>query len=122
MKHGFIKVAAVTPDIKVADTKHNGDEICRLLDEAAEKDTDLIVMPELCITGYTCGDLFLQELLLQEAQRALVRIANYTKSRRGLLFVGLPVVYHNKLYNVAAAICDGRILGLVPKIHIPGYN
>ena len=67
MKHGFIKVAAVTPDIKVADTKHNGEEICRLLDEAFEKEADLIVMPELCVTGYTCGDLFLQELLLREA-------------------------------------------------------
>ena len=122
MKHGFIKVAAVTPDIKVADTKHNGEEICRLLDEAFEKEADLIVMPELCVTGYTCGDLFLQELLLREAGKTLVKIAEHTNNKRGLVFVGLPVAYNNNLYNTAAAVCDGRILGLVPKVHIPGYN
>lgn len=122
MKHGFIKAAAVTPDIKVADTKHNGEEICRLLDEAFEKEADLIVMPELCVTGYTCGDLFLQELLLREAGKTLVKIAEHTKNKRGLIFVGLPVAYNNNLYNTAAAVCDGRILGLVPKVHIPGYN
>ncbi len=122
MKHGFIKVAAVTPKIKVADPQHNAEEICKKLDEAYEKGAKIIVFPELCITGYTCQDLFLQELLLQKALMALGSIAAYTKGQDALVFVGLPVEHHQNLYNAAAVLQDGKILGMVPKACIPNYG
>ena len=91
MKQGFVKVAAVTTKIKVADPKYNAGVICEKIKEVCERGAKLIVFPELCITGYTCGDLFLQELLLEEAQNALLRIAKATKGEDALVMVGLPV-------------------------------
>ena len=121
MKHGFIKAAAVTPKIKVADPAYNAGEICKKIDEAIEEGAKLIVFPELCITGYTCEDLFLQELLLEEAKKQLLRIADYTRDKDALIFVGLPIEKEQKLYNVAAAIKDGEVLAFIPKRFIPNY-
>ena len=122
MRQGFIKVAALTPKVKVADTTYNREQICMLIDEAQEKGAKILVFPELCITGYTCGDLFYQELLLREAKKELLVIAKYTERKDCLVFVGLPLEHQGKLYNVAAAIAQGKVLGLVPKTHIPNYN
>lgn len=122
MKDGFVKVGAGTPGVKVADCEYNATEIIRLAKKMAEEGAKVIVMPELCITAYTCGDLFWQELLLEEAKAQLLRIADETANLDALIFVGLPVEYKGKLYNVAAGINRGEILGLVPKIHLPNYN
>ena len=122
MRQGFIKVAALTPKFTVADTQANRKEICRLMDEAEAKGAKILVFPELCITGYTCGDLFYQQVLLREAKKELLAIAKYTQRKDYLAFVGLPLEYNGKLYNVAAAVTQGKVLGLVPKTHIPNYN
>ena len=121
MKHGFVKVAAVTPRIKVADPVYNGRQICERMEEAAEKGAKIIVFPELCLTGYTCGDLFLQELLLKEAKEQLRVIADASEGLDALIFVGLPVEKEHKLYNVAAAVHDGKVLAMIPKRFIPAY-
>lgn len=122
MGYGFVKTAALAPKIKVADTKHNAGEIIRLMKEAWEKGARILVFPELCITGYTCGDLFLQELLLQNAKKALLMIVEASEGMDGLFFVGLPLEVGGKLYNVAAGFSDGRLLGFVPKTCIPNYS
>ena len=122
MEHGFVKTAAVTPKIRVAQPEYNGTEIIRLMKEAAEKGAKIIVFPELCITGYTCGDLFLQELLLKRAKETLFRIADATEELDALVFVGLPWEKEGKLYNVAAALSRGEVLGLVPKTYLPNYG
>ena len=122
MKDGFIKVAAVTPKIVVADTKENTRIICDAIKNAGKQGAKVIVLPELCITGYTCSDLFLQEKMLREAKEALLEIAAATFSLDGIVFVGLPLEYNGKLYNVAAAISSGNVLGFVPKTFLPNYN
>lgn len=122
MRDGFVKVAACTPDVRVADCEYNADQIIHMTKEAADAGAMVIVMPELCITAYTCGDLFWQENLLEEARVQLIRIARETADLNAVLFVGLPIEYKGKLYNVAAGLNHGEILGLVPKIHIPNYN
>ncbi len=122
MRDGFIRAAALTPKVMVADTAYNSSVICGLINEAAQAGAQIIVLPELCITGYTCGDLFAQELLLAEARERLLAIADSTKEVDGIIFVGLPFEYDSKLYNVAAALSGGKVLGLVPKTHIPNYN
>ena len=122
MKHGFIKVAAVTPNIKVADVEHNLKEICRLIDETVENGAKIVVFPELCVTGYTCGDLFSQEILLAKSKEALKKIVLHTEGTDALIFVGLPYMVRGKLYNVAAAIKSGELLGLVSKTFLPNYN
>lgn len=121
MRQGFVKVAAITPEIKVAEPQYNAEQIKERLLEAYEKGAKVIVFPELCLTGYTCCDLFLQELLLEEALRQLMGLAAFTAGHDSLVFVGLPFEKDGKLYNVAAAIQDGVILGMVPKMHIPVY-
>ena len=122
MRQGFVKVAAVTPKIRVADTGYNAKVICQSVKEAAEAGAKVIVLPELCITGYTCGDLFLQEKLLREAKEELLHIAAFTTDVDAIVFVGLPLAYKGKLYNVAAALNRGKILGIVPKTYLPNYN
>lgn len=122
MRYGFVKVAALAPKIRVADTKYNAQEIIGLMKEAWEKGARILVFPELCITGYTCSDLFLQEILLRGAALALGEIIEASKGMDGLFFVGLPVEIKGKLYNVAAAYSDGELLGLVPKTYIPNYS
>lgn len=122
MRDGYIKVAAVTPKVKVADPVYNGQVIFQKLREAEEERAVVVVFPELCITGYSCGDLFLQEILLKSAKEELIKIAEDTNGKNMLVFVGLPISWNGNLYNVAAAVCQGKILGLVPKTHIPNYN
>ena len=121
MKQGFVKVAALTPKIKVADPIYNAEVICNKLQEAYEKRAKIIVLPELCITGYTCGDLFLQGLLLEQAKSALTKVAAYTQGHDALVFAGLPLEVEGRLYNVAAVLQDGKVLGFVPKTNIPSY-
>ena len=115
MKHGFIKVAACTPKIKVADPFFNVAQIMGQMEEACKAGAKILVFPELCLTGYTCGDLFLQELLLRQAKDSLKLIADCSDGIDALVFVGLPFVHEQKLYNVAAAIHNGKILALIPK-------
>lgn len=122
MKQGFIKVAAITPKIKVADVTYNTEIICNAMREAAQKGAKIMVFPELCITGYTCSDLFLQEVLLDSAKQALFKLKEQTKDIDALVFVGLPLEHQGKLYNVAAALNHGEILGIVPKTFLPNYN
>ena len=122
MKDGFIKVSAGTPDVRVADCEYNADQIIAMIVEMEKNGARIMVFPELCITAYTCGDLFWQENLLREAKVQLLRIAEETEDVDGLIFVGLPLEYKGKLYNAAAAVSRGEILGFVPKINIPNYN
>ena len=122
MRHGFIKVAAATPDIRVADVDYNKGQIIKQMDEAAEAGAKIIVFPELCITGYTCSDLFLQDILLNSAKKALVKIAEHTKNLDALVFVGVHIAVGGELYNVAAALNHGNILGFTTKSFLPNYG
>lgn len=122
MKHGFVKVAAVTPDIRVADVAYNKDQIISKLGEAANEGAKVIVFPELCITGYTCSDLFLQDLLLREARKAIVDIAEATRNIDALIFVGAPLCVDGELYNVAVSMNRGKILGFTTKTFLPNYG
>ena len=122
MKHGFIKAAAVTVPVKVADPKANAEAITGRIHEAASKGAKIIVCQELCITGYTCQDLFYQGTLLTAAREALLKIAGNTKDVDALTFVGLPLEVDGKLYNVAAALSNGEILAFIPKSNLPTYN
>ena len=122
MQQGFVKVAAVTPDIRVADPVYNRESVLEKIKEASENGAVVIVCPELCLTGYTCNDLFLQEILLREAKEALLWLMEQTRDLNALIFVGLPFEHLGKLYNVAATINRGRLLGLVPKTHLPNYG
>ncbi len=122
MKDGFIKCAAATTDIRVADTDYNTENIIKAVNDAAKTGIKLIVFPELCITGYTCGDLFLQKTLLDGAKESLIKIAGDTKNLDIITVVGLPYAVNQKLYNCAAVINGGHIKGLVPKLNIPNYS
>ncbi len=122
MKHGFIKVAAATPVIRVADCKHNAEQIMKLIDLAQQKEIKLIVFPELGVTGYTCGDLFMQDTLLRGAEENVKRIAEHTKGMDPVVVVGFPYIVKGKLYNTAAVIQNGKVLGLIPKMSIPNYT
>lgn len=122
MKQGFIKVAASTPDIRVADVDFNVKSIIGKMKEAAQNGAKIIVFPELCITGYTCGDLFTQDILLKKAREGLVQIAEETKKLEALVFVGCPLAVDGELYNTAAALNKGEILGLTTKTFLPNYG
>lgn len=122
MKDGFIKVAAATPKIKVGDTKYNSRQIIAQIKEAAENRAKIIVLPELCVTAYTCGDLFSQSALIDNAANAVFTIAEETKDLDILIAVGTPIGANNRLYNTAAVIKGGEILGFVTKTHIPNYS
>ncbi len=121
MKHGFVKVAAATPDIKVADCIYNAQSVCSDMKKAAEQGAKIVVFPELCLTGYTCSDLFWQERMLDAAKETLRKIIKTSLTLDGLFFVGLPWEVDQKLYNVAAAVSNGELLGLVPKKYLPNY-
>ncbi len=121
MKEGFVKVAAVTPKIKVAEPIHNAAIICEEMENACRAGAKIIVFPELCLTGYTCGDLFLQQLLLEKAREQLLVVAQATRDKDALVILGLPLERDGKLYNVAAVLQNGEILGLIPKGNVPSY-
>ena len=120
MQDGFLRVAAATPEIRVADCSYNAEQIRQEI-EKAPADTALLVFPELCLTGYTCGDLFLQPTLLQAAEQALADLLGRTADCDTLLLIGLPVAAGASLYNCAAVCQRGRLLGLVPKTNLPNY-
>ncbi|GAA0798228.1 NAD(+) synthase [Faecalicatena orotica] len=121
MNQGFVKAAAATPDIRVADVKYNTEKICEAIEAAAGEKAKIVVFPELCVTGYTCGDLFTQDVLLRDARAALLKIADFTADKDILAFVGVPLSVDGELYNVAAALNRGEILGLTTKTFLPNY-
>ena len=122
MQDGFVKIAAATPDLRVADCAYNASEIVKQAKQAAAKGAHLVVFPELCLTGYTCGDLFLQRTLLDGALAALDTVRRETAELNAAVVVGLPLVQQGKLFNVAAVLCGGKIEGVVPKQFIPNYS
>ena len=121
MKNGFIKAAAGTPFIEVADCVHNSQEILRLVREMEAQKAKIMVFPELCLTGYTCGDLFLQGTLLDSAKEQLLWLAHETETVDALIVVGLPLDVCGSIYNTAAFLNRGQIIGFVPKTHIPNH-
>ena len=122
MQDGFVKVAVRTPKVRVADVAHNAQACIEATLEAAGAGAKVIVLPELCVTGYTCEDLFWQDTLLGAAEKAVLDIAASTTSLDALVFVGAPVVVRGKLYNCAVAIARGAVLGVVPKRFVPNYH
>lgn len=122
MKHGFLRVAAASPHIRLADCSYNAKQIINYIEIAEEKGVKLLVFPELCITGYTCGDLFLQDILLRQAMEEVDNIVKATQDKQLIAIVGFPYERHGRLYNTAAVLHRGKILGLVAKMNIPNYG
>lgn len=122
MRDGFIKVAAGTPKIRVADCRFNAEQVFTLMREAARQGVRVLALPELCLTGYTCADLFLQDTLLRGAEEGLATVLEATKNLDMVTALGLPVRHQGKLYNCAAVIHRGEILAVVPKTHLPNYG
>lgn len=122
MKDGFITVATATPQVAVADCEANTQAILACINEMAAAHAKVMVLPELCITGYTCSDLFWQTKLLDEAEAALSVIAEESRQVDALIAVGMPLRVVGKLLNVAAILCRGKVLGFVPKVNLPAYN
>ena len=122
MKDGFISVACGSPDLRLADCHYNAEQTFTIMRAAEKAGVKVLVLPELGLTGYTCGDLFFQETLLRGAEEALATVLEATRNLEVVTAVGLPVRVNNKLYNCAAVIQKGEILGLVPKTHLPNYG
>lgn len=122
MRHGFLKVAVATPEVRVADCRHNARRIIALIERAGRDNVMLLATPELCTTGYTCGDLFLQDALQNAALEALRQILQATRGRDMLVLVGVPLVARHSLYTCAAVMHDGKLLGIVPKTFLPNYG
>lgn len=122
MNHGFVKVAAVTTDIKVADIDYNKEQIKNQMKEVCDQGAKIAVFPELCLTGYTCNDLFLQDHLLREARKAIRELMEYSAQLDVLYFIGMPLCIKSKLYNVAAVLNKGELLGFVTKTFLPNYG
>ena len=119
MKHGFIKVAAGTPKIQVANCKENVTKIIEEIGKMKALGAKVMVLPELCISGFECRDLFWQQRLIDGSLSALETIAEKTADVDSLIFVGLPMEFNGKLFNCAAALNHGKVLGIIPKTHIP---
>ncbi len=123
MNHGFFRIAVASPAVAVADVESNVENICALMRQAWQKGAALTVFPELCVTAYTCGDLFHSSLLLEAAQKGLDRIAEISGELPGTAFVvGVPVRCGSRLLNCAAVVSGGKVAGYVPKTYIPEYN
>ncbi|MFK2556129.1 NAD(+) synthase [Bacteroides fragilis] len=122
MNYGFVKVAAAVPRVKVADCKFNSERLEGLITIAEGKGVQILTFPEMCITGYTCGDLFAQQLLLEQAEMALIRILNSTRQLDIISILGMPVVVNSTVINAAVVIQKGKILGVVPKTYLPNYK
>ena len=120
--HGMIKVACATNYIRLASNYDNVEEIVKIINENKENDLDILVFPELSLTGYSCGDLFFNDSLIFSIEQGIEELRKQTYRNHTLIFVGAPLVYHDKLYNCAIALCNGQILGVVPKSNLPGYN
>lgn len=121
MKDGFIKVAAGITKVRVADVCENVKEIKSIIEEADKEKINLLCLPELAVTGYTCADLFFSDLLISKSFNALIDITDFTSGKYPIVTLGLPIKYNGKLYNAAAVICNGEVLGIVPKCEIPEY-
>ena len=122
MKDGFVSVACGTPKLRLADCHYNAEQTFTMMRQAEKAGVKVLVLPELGLTGYTCGDLFYQDVLLRGAEEALATVLEATRNLEVVTAVGLPVRVNNKLYNCAAIIQKGQILGLVPKSHLPNYG
>ena len=122
MQHGFIKVGAAVPVVSVADPKYNVDQLIALAKQAHDEGAEITVFPELCITGYTCGDLFTQQTLLQGAEEGVKRFAEATSEYDNIYIVGAPVYVYGALYNCALVVQRGKILGIIAKCYIPNYG
>ena len=122
MKYGFLRAAAASPGLRVADVAYNTQEIIKSMREYAARNAQLLCLPEFCLTGYTCSDLFLQETLICGAEQGLAEILAASCGLNLVTVVGLPVRRSGKLYNCAAVVCNGKLLGLVPKTHLPNYS
>ena len=122
MEYGFIKVAAAIPKLKIADCKYNALQIEEQIKQAAEKGVKIIAFPEMSITAYTCGDLFGQQLLLEEAEKELKNLLQRTSSLEIIAIVGMPVVVNDSLINAAVVLQKGTIMGIVPKTYLPNYK
>lgn len=122
MNYGFVKVAAAVPRVKVADCKFNSERLEGLITIAEGKGVQILTFPEICITGYTCGDLFAQQLLLEQAEMALIQILNSTRQLDIISILGMPVVVNSTVINAAVVIQKGKILGVVPKTYLPNYK
>lgn len=122
MEFGFIRVAAATPRVKVADVDANVEEICRMAEIAENEQVSILAFPELSVTGYSCGDLFAQELLVSKAEEGVKRLKTFSRGKSLTLVVGVPVRVRGSLYNCAAVIQNGSLKGIVPKIYLPTYN
>ncbi|MDO5017131.1 MAG: NAD(+) synthase [Porphyromonas sp.] len=122
MRYGYVKVAAAVPFVKVADCFYNVERHEAMIRRAEEQNVEMLTFPELSITGYTCGDLFLQPFLLESAEKAICQLAERTKDLKMLIIVGMPLRAEEKLYNAAVAIQEGKILGAIPKTYLPNYR
>lgn len=122
MQDGFLRAAAASIPVAVADPRRNAAAICARIDQAHRAHAALLVLPELCVTGYTCGGLFLSALLLDAAEEALMNICAHTQNRAPVVVLGVPLRAGGKLYNCAAVLHRGRILGVVPKTWLPNYD
>ncbi|MCI1640587.1 MAG: NAD(+) synthase [Bacteroidales bacterium] len=119
---GFIRVAAAVPRVKVADVNANMLEICGMIEEAENKEISLLVFPELSVTGYTCGDLFGQNILIESAEKAVTYIKKQTRGRHSTVIIGAPVRFNDRLYNCAIVLRNGAVKGIIPKIYLPSYG
>ena len=119
---GFCKVASVSPEFKIADIDFNLKEIKKLAQQLNDNLVEIAVFPELCITGYTCGDLFFQKLLLKQAELAFVDFCEFSENFKTIFILGAPLVNSGKLFNCAVVISQGEIIGVVPKTYICNYN
>jgi len=122
MKYGFVKVAAAVPAMKVADVEYNVQQIESLIAQAEGRDIEVMVLPELCMTGYTCQDLFKEQALLDRAEQGVMLLLDFTRKLDIITVVGVPVVINSLLYNCAAVIQAGQLLGIVPKTYLPSYG
>ena len=122
MKYGFVKVAAAVPTVKVADVDYNVQQIESLLAQAEGKGVEVMVTPELCLTGYSCQDLFREQLLLDKAEEGIIQLLDFTRKLDTILIVGAPIVINGLLYNCAVVIQRGQVLGVVPKTYLPNYG
>ena len=122
MKYGFVKVAAAVPTVKVADVDYNVQQIESLLAQAEGKGVEVMVTPELCLTGYSCQDLFREQLLLDKAEEGIIQLLDFTRKLDTILIVGAPIVINGLLYNSAVVIQCGQVLGVVPKTYLPNYG
>jgi NAD+ synthase (glutamine-hydrolysing) len=120
--HGFLKVAAAIPELRVADCEFNTQQIKRLIDDAVEQQVQVVCFPELSVTSYTCGDLFFQKTIVREAEKAIVMLLEETRELSVCFIVGAPVEHNSKLYNCAVVCLRGRVLGIIPKVYRPNYS